>query len=318
MNHSRRNIIRITLVTIAVFAVAATGLGAFLRSDSDRAKSADSTGTALGMPATAAPESTKEQRADSAPSASGSAQTADVISAAPLIGPQVIRTAAVELAATPKQVARAADRIVAITAAAGGTVASEQRSGSETPSAEFVLSIPPDRLDGVLTELAGVAKVRNSSRGADDVTGQVADVAGRVQAMEISVARLRAFLSEATDIGQVVSLESELTRREADLESTRSQQQALESQVAMATVRVSLWSEPSGGATTKPDPATGPPSIAAAFAGGWTAFTTGAQWIGVAVAASAPFVGLVLLVVGAVLLRRRTQHVQRPNAASTA
>jgi len=326
MQRSRRNIIRITLVALAVFAIIATGLGALLTS-SDETTSTDSAGIARGAPATpagpAAPESEKLEQPVTGQSAGDEARGADVVSgrgslSVPITGPQVIRTASVELSARPKLVARAADRIVAITVAAGGSVASENRSGSESPSAEFVLSIPPDRLDGALTELAGVAKVRTSSRGADDVTGQVADVAGRVQAMEISVARLRAFLSEATDISQVVSLESELTRREADLESTRSQQQALESQVAMATVRVSLWSDPGGAAVTKPDPAPGPPSVADAFVAGWRAFSTGAQWIGVAVAASAPFVGLALLILGAVLLRRRAHNAQRPNAASTA
>ena len=56
--------------------------------------------------------------------------------------------------------------------------------------------------------------------------------------LRTSIARLQGFLSETTDVNQIASLESELTRREAELESIESQRRVLTDQVALSTISV--------------------------------------------------------------------------------
>ena len=73
-----------------------------------------------------------------------------------------------------------------------------------------------------------------------DVTETVIDVDSRVKSAQASVERIRALLSEATTIGEVVRIESELSRREADLESLLAQQRVLADQTEMATLSVTV------------------------------------------------------------------------------
>ena len=54
------------------------------------------------------------------------------------------------------------------------------------------------------------------------------------------MARVRALLAQATSIGDVVAIESELARREADLDSLTNRLAALRDQVAMSTLSVEL------------------------------------------------------------------------------
>ena len=69
-----------------------------------------------------------------------------------------------------------------------------------------------------------------------DVTTQVIDVDERVKTTEQSLRRLRAFLAESNDVGELVRLEGEITAREAELQSLKAQQEYLASQTSMATI----------------------------------------------------------------------------------
>ena len=77
------------------------------------------------------------------------------------------------------------------------------------------------------------------------MTGQVVDVNSRVDSMTASVARVRALLAQATSIADVISIESELSVREANLESLQQQQAALGGQVALSTISLSITAPPS-------------------------------------------------------------------------
>ena len=74
----------------------------------------------------------------------------------------------------------------------------------------------------------------------------------RVDSMTASVARVRALLAAATDIADVISIESELAVREANLESLQQQQAALSGQVALSTVSLTLTAVTKDAASTEP------------------------------------------------------------------
>ncbi len=62
----------------------------------------------------------------------------------------------------------------------------------------------------------------------------------RVDSARASVERIRSLLGEATTIGEVVRIESELSRRESDLESLLAQQRSLANQTELATLSVTV------------------------------------------------------------------------------
>ena len=114
-----------------------------------------------------------------------------------------------------------------------------QESTSED-SATLTLSVPAEKLDSVLDQLAGLGKVTRREVSADDVTAQVVDVDARLATQRASVDRMRALLAKAQTVSEIASVEGELTSREAALESLEQQQKALAGQVAMATVTLSI------------------------------------------------------------------------------
>ena len=127
------------------------------------------------------------------------------------------------------------------------------------------------------------------------------DTESRLKTMRASVARVRALMSRANDIGQVVALEGELSRREADLESLESQLGALKTSVAMSPLTVVLNT-----------PGTAPLTDAGFVAGlrsGWDAFTASSRGVLTAIGAVLPFAALGALIAWGIvwwIRRRRT------------
>ena len=68
------------------------------------------------------------------------------------------------------------------------------------------------------------------------------DVDSRVRSQQRSVDRVRVLLGQAKTIGEVVQVESELSRREADLESLEAQLAKLKDVTDLATIEVTLVS----------------------------------------------------------------------------
>ena len=66
------------------------------------------------------------------------------------------------------------------------------------------------------------------------------DLQTRIDNAGASLDRVRALLAQAKNIGEVISLESELTQRENTLEELLAQKTYLDSQVAMSTITVHL------------------------------------------------------------------------------
>ena len=134
---------------------------------------------------------------------------------------------------------------------------------------------------------------------------QFVDVASRLRTQRESVARVRVLLDKATTIGQVVQVESELTRRQADLESLEARLAALSEQSTLATLTVSL-SPVQAAATTK----VAPGAFVEGLRGGWQAMLASVAVALRVLGALLPFgvlAALVGLPVMVLLRRRRTQ-----------
>ncbi len=102
-----------------------------------------------------------------------------------------------------------------------------------------------------------------------DVTEQVVDVESRIASQRASLERMRTLLAKANTIGEIVSVETELTRREADLESLLAKQKNLALQTELATLALTLTAK--GEEPVAEDPDRG---FLAGLKGGWDAFTT--------------------------------------------
>lgn len=197
-------------------------------------------------------------------------------------------------------------------AAVGGIVVAEQ---SGTDSSYLTLRVPSDALDRLVDEIAGLGTVVDRSAQVADATEEVVDLDARVRSQQASVDRIRALLAQATSIGDIVSIESELAGREAELDSLTSRLAALRDQVALSTLTVDMRGP---GTVVAPIAKPGPTGFTEGLAAGWA----GLLAVGTAVAAVAgfllPLLPLVAVVLGIAWVVRRVARGRRtPPASST-
>ncbi|MFJ8198626.1 DUF4349 domain-containing protein [Streptomyces sp. NPDC096152] len=222
----------------------------------------------------------------------------------------IIRTAS--LTVQVRDVPKALDAARATAEDAGGYVGDESTSRDDGghERTRVVLRVPTDRYDEVLTDLAGTGKLLERTAKAKDVTDRVVDVESRIRSQRASVARVRALMDRADKIGDVVTLEGELSRRESDLEALLAQQAALKDRTSLATITLSLSETP----VTRAAGDDGP-GFVDAVTGGWHVFVTVVRWIALALGAVLPFAATAALfaVVWARFVRPR--RARRPAAA---
>jgi len=140
-------------------------------------------------------------------------------------------------------------------------------------------------------------------------------VNSRVESMTASVARVRALLAQATTIAEVISIESELSVREANLESLQQQQAYLSGQVALSTVSLTLTAvtnDPTS--TAEPTDDTG---FVAGLKAGWAGLLDFLTWIGGVLGALLPFLPIIAVIgLLAWWLIRRTRRRRAARSAA--
>jgi hypothetical protein len=194
---------------------------------------------------------------------------------------------------------------------------------TDTASADLVLKVTPgSAYDGLVTKILKLGKPQDFNEKTSDVTNQVVDTQARLTAQKASVARIRVLLDKATTIGQIVQVEGELTRREADLESLEGTLNVLKAQTALATISVHIEQAPPAPTPTATPTPTVPPKPKKhihGFGGGLKAgshsFVTGAVGFATVVGALLPYLALLLaLLVIAFLVRRSVLRGRRTAA----
>ncbi|MCM0677746.1 DUF4349 domain-containing protein [Micromonospora phytophila] len=135
----------------------------------------------------------------------------------------------------------AARSAVATVTAAGGFVGGDQRRSADADAvAELELRVPAAKFTGVVDELAKLGRQQQREIRTEDVTEQVVDLDARITTQRARVESARRLLARATSITDLVSLENELSRREADLASLEAKKRRLADLTALSTITVSL------------------------------------------------------------------------------
>ncbi|MFI0899638.1 DUF4349 domain-containing protein [Streptomyces sp. NPDC020983] len=189
-------------------------------------------------------------------------------------------------------------------------------------SSTVQLRVPSAAYDGLLDRLSGLGSLLSRKVSVQDVTGKVVDVQSRVKSQKASVERVRALMQQATDLDDVVSLESELSTREADLESLEAQQASLQDQTNLATVTLTLSEPPAPAVHKKAEKARHDgfwTSVGHALRDGWDAFFVALRGVLVVLAVVLPFLLAVAALWTAYRVARRRWWPRRepdPDAAT--
>jgi Domain of unknown function (DUF4349) len=204
-----------------------------------------------------------------------------------VIGRDVVRTAQLTLQVADPAVATRGVRTAV--AAAGGVIGEEQ---VDTTGAWLVIRVPAAGLDRLVDDLAATGTVLARSGRTEDATEQIVDLDSRVATQQASVTRVRALLAQATSIGDIVSVESELARREADLDSLTRRLVALKDQVALSTLTLELRTGPVA------EPVTPAPGFAAGLGAGWSGLKVIGSGLATAAGFLLPFLPVLLVAAG--------------------
>jgi len=226
---------------------------------------------------------------------------------------QITRSATMTVVVSDESAA--ATRLRAIATAHGGVVTTENVvSGGEKSyyaTSTIVLSVPADELDGALTDIAAVGEVTLRTIQSTDVTAKVADVGSRITTMRASIARMQELLTRAGSVTEIAQVETELTNREADLESLLAQQKVLAQRVAQSPITVTLTRV----AVVEPNPVPETGFIAGLKAG-WHALKVFGVALLTVVGALLPFLAVLALIGAPVVWLVRRRGGARPKVSA--
>ena len=165
-------------------------------------------------------------------------------------------------------------------------------TGSQSASAQLTIRVPEDQVTQTLDELKKLGTVESVSISSTDVTSQTTDLDARITAMQGSVDRLLDLMAAATDIDDLITLETAISTRQADLDSLKAQRDLLADQVAYSTIDLQLYES---GAV----PAGGPKDFWGGLVVGWNSLLTALGGGLVAIGVALPWL-LVLAVLAAI------------------
>jgi len=271
---------------------------------------ASSSGSGVAAPSAAA-RGIAAPAAGSASSAGGQpANTGTTARLAP--ASDIIYTA--QLTVRAQNVGSAAAKAAQIAEGVGGYVSNETTSADpDHPSeatATVQLKIPVASYPAMLGQLAGSLGTQLSlQEQAQDVTEQVADVNSQVTSYEAAIAQLRALLSHAGSVGDLLNVQNQINNEESALEAMQAQQRALSHETSYATVTLTILGPKAKPVTHRPK---APPSLAGGLGAGWHALKVTLSWILAFLGAIAPFAAIAAIAGYAIYRARRWMIRRRP------
>ncbi len=167
----------------------------------------------------------------------------------------VERSAQIVIATPPRDVDRAAAKIIAVTDDLGGFVVSSQiTSGS---SGEFELRVPSSRLQRALSRLSAVGKVRERSQGSQDITGAVVSVNERLKDARTERRSLLRQLAKATTVNQTESIRQRLRIVSGQIAAAKRDLRSVKRRASYSTISVQLLADRRAGSSASDDDSSG-------------------------------------------------------------
>jgi hypothetical protein len=236
---------------------------------------------------------------------------------APAIERHVISTGTVSLISN--DVAKARRDVQRIVDAQQGTITEENTETDDEGTATYarlVIRVPSSSFAATMLALEKSAELRRSQLTSEDVTTQVIDTDVRVRAQEGSLRRVEQLLARARSLKDIVWIESQLTQRQSELDSLKSQQAWLSDQTSDSTITIDIERKRAAEVEKKKDE---PAGFLVGLKGGIKALGAFASAMATIIGALLPF-AVVLVVFGVPLwlgVRRSARRRQPKQPATT-
>lgn len=209
------------------------------------------------------------------------------------------------LTLTVERPAEAAAEVSILVERAGGRVdarTEQAPDGEDKGRAELTVRIPSAQLTETLESIKKLGTVERVQQDKQNVTAQVRDLDSRITALRASVDRLIALMADADTTADLISIESALSERQANLESLESQKRSLDDLVELSTYTIYLGTEADA-------PVDEPDTFLSGLAAGWEAFVAFFSFLLVAFGVLLPWLALIgfALLLILVAVRRRVK-----------
>jgi hypothetical protein len=169
---------------------------------------------------------------------------------------------------TVDSVTKTAADATAIARRAGGFVGADERhSGSGADEATLELRVPAEKFSSVVEELATVGIEQQRDINTKDVTEETLDLDARIATQQARVTSGRRLLARAKTLSELVMLEGEVAKREADLASLSAKKRRLADLTALSTITAVLLDPDAVAKKDDGDPA----GFLGGLANGWKA-----------------------------------------------
>jgi hypothetical protein len=153
----------------------------------------------------------------------------------------VERSAELVLATRPRGIDRAAAEIIRVTDELGGYVVSSTVSSNS--SGQFELRVPERKLQTALSRLSRVAKVRERTQSAKDITGAVVSVRERLKDARTERRSLLRQLAAATTTNQTASIRARLRLVSGQIAAAKRDLSHVKSRATRSTIAVTLLAD---------------------------------------------------------------------------
>lgn len=126
----------------------------------------------------------------------------------------------------------------------GGYIERSGVSGTGTAgslhNATYVIRIPAEKLDELISTVGSNCTVTNSSESTTDVTLSYVDTKARLDSLRVEQEQLTELLKQAKDLDSIIVLQNRITEIRYQIESAESTLRVLENQVTYATLSLRL------------------------------------------------------------------------------
>lgn len=172
-----------------------------------------------------------------------------------------------------------------LTEQCGGYFASSSVSsyGSGYRYADYTVRVPSEQFDSFLSRAGELCHVLHKSSGAEDVSEEYYDIAGRLKTQQTKLARLQELLGRAETMEDIITIEDAVSQTEQQIEYLSGTLQHYDALVDYATVSISLSEVYRLSNTEEPAQSFGG-RLVTALQSGWRNFVSGMEGFVIALA----------------------------------
>ncbi len=171
----------------------------------------------------------------------------------PEVQTKVIKTGSVDLQVGRGKLSPTVNQLTSLAGGLGGYVANATTSEvGPAPTADMTLRVPVGQFETLLTRTRQLGTPTVVTTSGQDVTSAYVDLNAQIQALEATQTQYLQILAKATTIGDILSVEQQLSGVQTQLQQLEGQQMVLADQTSFGTLTVHVSQTGSGSAGAAP------------------------------------------------------------------